>query len=76
LKERRLALTSEAQITYRPRAGTTPEVELTALAAVYRFLLLEKGDRHDLMNDSTKKWTTSPDKPSEEGQEIADVHRN
>ena len=35
-------------ITYMPRPDTTPEAEVNALAYVYRFLLLEKGDHHDL----------------------------
>jgi hypothetical protein len=34
---------SSPHITYAPRAGTRPEEELSALAAVYRFILL---DRH------------------------------
>jgi len=37
-------------ITYTPRPDTTPEAEVNALASVYRFLLLEKGDHHDLTN--------------------------
>jgi hypothetical protein len=32
---------SSPHITYAPRAGTTPEEELSALAAVYRFILLD-----------------------------------
>ena len=37
-------------LTYTPRPDTTPEAEVNALASVYRFLLLEKGDHHDLTN--------------------------
>jgi hypothetical protein len=37
-------------LTYTPRPDTAPEAEVNALASVYRFLLLEKGDRHDLTN--------------------------
>ena len=37
-------------LTYTPRPDTTPEAEVNALASVYRFLLLEKGDNHDLTN--------------------------
>jgi hypothetical protein len=37
-------------IIYTQRADTTAETELNALASVYRFLLLEKGDHHDLTN--------------------------
>jgi hypothetical protein len=36
------------RITYTPRPNATPQVELDALATVYRYLLLEKGDLHDL----------------------------
>jgi hypothetical protein len=46
-----MAQTSEAQITYRPRADTTPEGELSSLAAIYRFLIFEKGDHHDLTSE-------------------------
>ena len=38
------------RLTYSPRPDTTPEAEVNALASVYRFLLLEKGDHHDLTN--------------------------
>jgi hypothetical protein len=48
-----MARTSEAQITCTPLFGTTPEDELNALVAVYRFLVLEKGDLHDLTNGAT-----------------------
>jgi hypothetical protein len=37
---------------YSARPDATPEVELNALAAVYRFLVLEKGDPHDLTNEA------------------------
>jgi hypothetical protein len=37
-------------LTYTPHPDTTPEAEVNALASVYRFLLLEKGDHHDLTN--------------------------
>jgi hypothetical protein len=32
---------SSPRITYAPRAGTTPEEEVSALAAVYRFIVLD-----------------------------------
>ncbi len=32
---------SSPQVTYAPRAGTTPEEELSALAAAYRFIVLD-----------------------------------
>ncbi len=41
-------------LTYTPR-DTTPEAEVNALASVYRFLLLEKGDRHDLTSEAAKQ---------------------
>jgi hypothetical protein len=66
-----MARTSEARITYTPLAGTTSEVELNGLATVYRFLLLEKGDRHDLTNDATKEFMTRQDK---KGNDSADLH--
>jgi hypothetical protein len=47
-------------ITYRPRANTTPEGELAALVAIYRILILQKGDRNDLTGTSTKECTTKP----------------
>jgi hypothetical protein len=37
-------------LTYTPHPDTTPEAQVNALASVYRFLLLEKGDHHDLTN--------------------------
>jgi hypothetical protein len=55
-------------ITYRPRADTTPEGEL---AAIYRILILQKGDRNDLTGTSTKEYTTSQDM---KGKGNADVH--
>jgi hypothetical protein len=39
---------SSPRTIYSARADATPEAELAALAAVYRFLLLEKGDHYDL----------------------------
>jgi hypothetical protein len=45
---------SKVPIIYTPHPATTSEGELNALASIYRFLLLEKGGRHDL----TKKTTT------------------
>jgi hypothetical protein len=57
-------------ITYTTRADASPQAELDALAAVYRFLLLEKGDHHDLTSHSTKECTTRPDK---KGKENADL---
>ncbi len=43
------------RITYVRRPDATPEDELNALAAVYRFLILEKGDAHDLTNESVAR---------------------
>jgi len=61
------------RITYTPRPDATPEAELSALAAVYRFLVLEKGESDDLTGTSTKEWTTSQDK---KGTAHADIHGN
>jgi hypothetical protein len=38
------------RISYTSRPDATCEAEVNALASVYRFLLLEKGDPHDLTN--------------------------
>jgi hypothetical protein len=59
------------RLTYSPRPDTTPEAEVSALASVYRFLLLEKGESNDLTGTSTKEWTTSQDT---KGTENADIH--
>ena len=68
----RVAMTSP-RITYSPRPDATPEAEHSALAAVYRFLVLEKGESNDLTGTSTKECTTRPEK---KGTNNADVHRN
>jgi hypothetical protein len=60
-----------SHLTYSPRPDTTPEAEVSALASVYRFLLLETGESNDLTGTSTKEWTTSQDK---KGTENADIH--
>jgi hypothetical protein len=44
---------SAPRISYIPHPDATPEAELNALASIYRFLLLEKGDRHDLTSEAT-----------------------
>lgn len=64
-------MTEPSRVVYRPRESATPEDELSALAAVYCFLILGKGDRNDLTGTSTKEWTTSQDK---KGTEYADIH--
>ncbi len=40
------------RLTYSPRPHTTPEAEVNALATVYRFLILEKGEAYDLTNQT------------------------
>ena len=45
---------SVPNITDAPRPNASPEAEASALAAVYRFLVLEKGARNDLTGTSTK----------------------
>ena len=68
---------SEPRITYAPRLDATPEAELTALAAIYKFVLsnsqTKRGGTHDLTNESTKKRTTGPGK---KGKDNADIHSN
>jgi len=62
-------------ITYTPRPDATPEAELNALCAVYKFVLFDsqasKGGSHDLTNHPTKECMTRPDK---KGKENADLH--
>jgi hypothetical protein len=64
-------LVGKPALVYTTRPGATQEAELSALAAVYRFLILEKGDRNDLTGTSPKECTTSQDK---KGTENADLH--
>jgi hypothetical protein len=61
------------RLTYSPRPDASPEAEISALAAVYRFLILEKGDQNDLTGTSTKECTTSQEK---KGKKYADLHRD
>ena len=59
--------TSEAYIIYNPRDGATPEAELDVLTSVYRFLIHEKGDRHDLTNQAvTEAQGVSEDKKGQD----------
>jgi hypothetical protein len=39
---------SNPTITYTARADASAQAELDASVTIYRFLLLKKGDRHDL----------------------------
>jgi hypothetical protein len=68
---------SSPQITRAPHPSATPEAELSALAALYRFVLFDsqakRGGSHDLMNEVAKKRTTSTDK---KGTDNADIHGN
>lgn len=64
-------MTEPSRVVYRPRESATPQAELSALAAIYRYLVLEKGDRNDLTRTSIKECTTSQDK---KGKENADLH--
>jgi hypothetical protein len=68
---------SSSRVSYASRPDSTPEAELSALAAIYEFALLnsqaKRGGPHDLTSDSTKQRTTSPDK---RGKENADLHGN
>ncbi len=62
-------------IAYTPRPDATPEAELDALAAVYKFVLFDsqanRGGPHDLTSDSMKECRTRPDK---KGRDSADLH--
>jgi hypothetical protein len=64
-------MSDASRIVYTPSPDATQEAELSALAAVYRFLVLEKGDRNDLTGTSTEECTTSQDK---KGKVNADLH--
>ena len=48
---------AKPRIVYRPREDATPEVELKALANVYRYVLFNsqarRGGPHDLTNKTT-----------------------
>ena len=48
---------AKPSIVYRPREDATPEAELDALAACYRYVLFSsqerRGGRHDLTNNTT-----------------------
>ena len=64
------------RITYTPRPDATPETEVTALAAIYKFVLFDSQTRrgdllHDLTDTSPKKQTTRQEK---KGNENADVY--
>jgi len=45
------------EVIYHPRIDATPETELSALTAVYRYVLFgsqaRRGDLHDLTNSSS-----------------------
>jgi hypothetical protein len=68
---------SSSRITYTPHPGITPEGEVSALAAIYKFVLFgsqtSKGGPDDLTKDSIKECTTSQDK---KGTQNADLHGN
>jgi hypothetical protein len=70
-------MSNSPRIVYAPRRDATPEAELDVLTACYRFVLFDsqasKGGLHDLTSNSTKKWTTRPDKPDKKGRN-ADLH--
>ena len=64
-------------IVYRPRPDAGPEAELSALVAIYRFVLLDsqarKGGPDVLIKNATQKRTASQDT---KGTEKADIHGN
>jgi hypothetical protein len=45
--ETRRGAKSDLRVTYTPRPDATPEGELTALASVFRYLLLDCRERRD-----------------------------
>ena len=55
-----------ARLQHASRPDATPEGELNALAAVLRFLLLEKGDAHDLTNEIVARAEGVKDKKGQE----------
>jgi hypothetical protein len=66
---------ADVRITYAPRPDATPEVELSVLAAVYKFVLFDsqanEGGPHDLTSDPTKGCATRQDK---KGMQNADLY--
>jgi hypothetical protein len=55
------------RIVYRPREDASAEGEIHALAAVYRDVLLRRGEQHDLTNNSTAdKAKNGPQKTERE----------
>ena len=54
------------RITYTPRHDATPELELDALAAIYRFIHFERSARNEggietALDDGTKSMEDSAD---------------
>jgi hypothetical protein len=53
---------SSQRITYAPRPDATPEAELAALVATYKFVLFgsqaSKGGPHDLTHEVATDWRT------------------
>ena len=67
--------TNATPLAYTPRPDASPESEVSALAAIYKFVLFDsqasKGGPHDLTNHPTKECMTSQDK---KGMQNADLH--
>lgn len=53
--------TSKAQIVYVPRSDATPEAELDALAACYRYVLFNSQGSKGGIRDLTSNMTTEHD---------------
>lgn len=56
----------DPKIVYRPHPDVTPEGELNALAAIYRFILFERSARNEggietTLDDGTKSMEDSAD---------------
>jgi hypothetical protein len=68
---------SSPPITYVARPDATPEAELSALVAIYRFVLLDsqarKGGPDVLTKNATQERTASQDT---KGTENADIYGN
>jgi len=57
-------------VVYTPRPDATPETELSALTAVYRYVLFDsqakRGDPHDLTNDPPSEMTNNGPRKTEQ----------
>ena len=61
------------QILYTRRRDVTTDGELNALASIYRFLLLEKGDRHDLTSEAATQAESLIARDEEQAAKLMEV---